>query len=213
MEPITLSTGRLTLRPLEERDVDAVTAACQDPEILRWIPLPEPYEREHAEQFVLEVSGAGWHEDTMYNFGVFTKERAEEEEEEEDGGDGGDGGGALVGSMGLVRIGQLSSPERQAEIGFWTAKEHRGRGYTAEAARAVAGWAFDALGVERLEWVAQVGNVGSLAVADRLGFVQEGVQRARIVHRGTRRDAWVAALLPSDWDRPSDTPYLPSRTG
>jgi RimJ/RimL family protein N-acetyltransferase len=193
MEPITLSTERLTLRPLEERDVDAVTAACQDPEILRWIPLPEPYEREHAEQFVLGVSVLGWRDDTMYNFGVFTKE-----------------GGALVGSMGLVRIGLLHTPERQAELGFWTSKEQRGRGYTVEAARAVTEWAFTGLGVERLEWVAQVDNEGSLAVARRLGFVEEGVQRARIVHRGIRRDARVAALLPSDWGRTSATPYLPT---
>lgn len=196
MDPITLSTSRLLLRPLEERDVDAVTEACRDPEILRWIPLPEPYERVHAEQFVLGVSALGWRDDTMYNFGVFTKDT-----------------GALVGSMGLVRMELLRAPERQAELGFWTAKEQRGRGYTVESGRAVTEWAFSALGVERLEWVAQVGNEGSLSVARRLGFVEEGVQRARIVHRGTRRDARIAALLPSDRGHMAHTPYLPARPG
>ncbi|GAB2783941.1 GNAT family N-acetyltransferase [Streptomyces daliensis] len=192
MEPITLSTERLLLRPLDERDVEAVRAACQDPEIPRWIPVPVPYEREHAEEFVLGVSPDGWQSDTMYNFGVFTRD------------------GAFVGSMGLVRLGLLRTPDRQAELGFWTAREQRGKGYTMEAARAVIDWAFAGLGVERLEWVAQVGNEGSLAVALRLGFVLEGVQRARIAHRGTRRDARVAALLPTDWGRPLRTPYLPA---
>lgn len=191
MEPITLSTPRLVLRPFEKRDTDAVLAACQDPEIPRWTPVPDPYLREHAEDFVGNVSVAGWRDDTMYNFGVFTRD------------------GALVGSMGLVQLAQLRTTQRQAELGFWTAREQRGKGYTDEAARAVIDWAFTGLGVERLEWVAEAGNEPSRAVARKLGFVMEGLQRGRIVHRGSRRDAWSGALLPSDWGRRTDTPYLP----
>lgn len=192
MKPITLTTERLILRVLEDRDIDAVYAACQDPEIPRWTPVPTPYHREHAESFVRDASANGWRDDTMYNFGVFTHD------------------GALAGSMGLVRLAALYTSERQAELGYWTAKEQRGRGYTVEAARAVIGWAFDGLGVERLEWVAEKGNVASRAVAERLGFTVEGTLRGKIVHRGTRRDAWFGALLPSDWERTSRTPYLPA---
>lgn len=192
MEPITLSTERLLLRPFGERDTDAVLAACQDPDIKRWIPVPDPYEREHAVDFVDNVSPAGWREDTMYNFGVFARED-----------------GTLIGSMGLVQLARLPA-DRQAELGFWTAKERRRRGYTVEAAHAVIDWAFAGLGVERLEWVATAGNEGSRAVARRLGFVMEGLQRSRIMHRGTRRDAWAGALLPSDWGRGTATPYLPA---
>ena len=149
MEPTTLTTERLLLRPLDERDVEAVREACQDPEIVRWIPVPDPYRRKDAEDFVFGASRAGWREDTMYNFGVFTKS------------------GGLVGSMGLVRLAQLYTPERQAELGFWTVKEHRGKGYTVEAGRAVIDWAFSALKAERLEWVAQGEPPGIRASAAR----------------------------------------------
>lgn len=192
MEPITLTTDRLLLRPLASGDVDAVFAACQDPEIPRWTSVPSPYTREHAVGFVEQISADGWRDDSLYNFGVFTRD-----------------GGALVGSMGLVRLGQLAAPTHQAELGYWTAKEQRGRGYTVEAARAVCAWAFDALGVERLEWYAEAGNEGSRAVALKLGFVMEGTIRSKIVQQGTRRDTWSGSLLPSDWDRASATPYLP----
>jgi RimJ/RimL family protein N-acetyltransferase len=192
MEPVTLTTARLLLRPLQPSDVDAVLAACQDPEIPRWTSVPSPYTREHAADFVERISPEGWRDDTLYNFGVFTRES-----------------GALVSSMGLVRLAQLSAPERQAELGYWTVKEQRGRGYTAEAGRAVCDWAFSALGVERMEWYAEAGNVGSRAVALRIGFVLEGTMRAKIVQNGTRRDTWRAALLPSDWGRESATAYLP----
>jgi RimJ/RimL family protein N-acetyltransferase len=193
MKPITLTTARLLLRPFESRDVDAVVAACQDPEIRRFTTVPDPYERKHAEEFVCVNCPAGWQTDTAYNFGVFAKED-----------------GALVGSMGLVRADRLQTVDRRAEIGYWTAKERRGQGYTVESGRALIDWAFTRLGAERLDWLAEVGNEGSRAVARRLGFVAEGVQRARIVQRGTRRDAWVAGLLPSDWGRSSETPYLPT---
>jgi RimJ/RimL family protein N-acetyltransferase len=192
MEPITLTTPRLLLRPLEPGDAHALHAACQDPEIPRWTSVPSPYTREHADHFVSQVSADGWRHDTSYNFGVFTLAE-----------------GALVSSMGLVRIQHLAHPQRQAELGYWTAKEQRGKGYTTEAARAVCTWAFDTLGVDRMEWFAEAGNEGSRAVALKLGFVLEGTVRARVVYEGTRRDAWSGALLPSDWSRQPALPYLP----
>ncbi|MET7637614.1 GNAT family N-acetyltransferase [Streptomyces sp. NPDC005438] len=194
MEPITLTTDRLVLRPFEERDVERVHHACQDPEILRWIPVPNPYRLSDAEEFVRTVSPEGWKHDTLYNFGVFTRD-----------------GRTLVGSMGLSRLGSLGLPDRTLELGFWTAREQRRRGYTVEAGRAVAHWAFTQLGAERLEWLALVGNEPSRAAARRMGFVMEGTQRSRAVHRGNRRDAWVAALLPSDLGLAGATPYLPAR--
>ncbi len=42
MEPLILTTPRLVLRPFEASDVDAVFAACQDPDIPRWTNVPSP---------------------------------------------------------------------------------------------------------------------------------------------------------------------------
>ncbi|MEV7471575.1 GNAT family N-acetyltransferase [Streptomyces kronopolitis] len=210
MKPVTLTTERLVLRPFEPSDAPAVHAACQEPDIPRWTSVPSPYGVEDAERFVGTVVPEGWRDDTTYNFAVVS--RAD---------------GSLVGAMGLVRLARLRTPERQAELGYWTAREHRGRGYTVEAARAVLRWAFRDLGVERLEWHAEAGNEGSRAVARRLGFHMEGTLRAQLVREGIRRDVWIGSLLPSDPPggpgaagvagasgvagdgRPDATPYLP----
>ncbi|MEU5419898.1 GNAT family N-acetyltransferase [Streptomyces sp. NPDC001407] len=205
MEPLSLATPRLTLRPFAPSDADAVHAACQDPDIPRYTSVPSPYTREDARTFVEETCPAGWRDDSMYTWGLFTRDSAlglPRDENEPDGDQ-------LVGSMCLVRLAQLRSPEHQAELGYWTAKELRGRGYTAEAAREVARWAFGELGVERLEWYAEAGNTGSRAVALKVGFRMEGIQRAKIPYAGTRRDAWTGSLLPSDLGLPSGAPYLP----
>lgn len=181
MEPVHLETERLVLRPLAEADIEAVLRACQDDDIQRWTSVPSPYHRAHAEGFVREVCPAGWRAETLFNLGSFTRTD-----------------GALVSSVGIHP--RTFRTDGIAEIGYWTAREQRGHGYTAEAVAEVCRWAFQQLGVRRLEWLANVGNVGSRAVAAKVGFVQEGTLRSRIVHRGERMDAWSGALLPSDLD-------------
>jgi RimJ/RimL family protein N-acetyltransferase len=196
MEPTTLTTERLILRPFEPDDTEAVHTACQDPDIPRWTSVPSPYTQEHAAAFTGQTSPDGWRTDRIYNFAVTTA-----------------GDGRLVGAMGLVRLELLRPPERQAELGYWTAKEARRHGYTAEAALAVAHWAFRDLGVERLEWLAEAGNAGSRAVALKTGFRMEGTLRAKVIKEGTRRDAWTGSLLPSDLGLPSGAAYLPLTDG
>ena len=42
------------------RDADAVLAACQDPDIQRWMEVPVPYLPEHAAEFVGEHNQQQW---------------------------------------------------------------------------------------------------------------------------------------------------------
>ncbi|MFF1559207.1 GNAT family N-acetyltransferase [Streptomyces sp. NPDC058279] len=191
MDPTTLSTERLSLRPFVPADEDEVHAAAQDPDIQRWTMVPSPYERDHARSFVGEIVPAGWREDTGYSFAV--RLGAE---------------GPLVAAVGV----HVRGPDAY-EIGYWATKEHRGHGYMTEAVRAVAHWAFTEVGAVRLEWRAEVGNHGSRAVAEKAGFRVEGLLRAAHLHRGTARDCWVGALLPSDLGLPSALPYLPAVSG
>ncbi|MFD7990480.1 GNAT family N-acetyltransferase [Streptomyces mexicanus] len=189
MEPVTLTTDRLVLRTVGPRDTDAVYAAAQDPDIQRWTTLPSPYLHEHARVFCEQTVPYGWADDSMYAFGLFL----------------GAPDGDLVGMLGLH-----TRSTGTAEIGYWCAKEHRGRGYITEAARAAARWSFTRLAVDRLEWRAEVGNTASRAVAERVGFTVEGVLRCALDNQGVRRDCWVGSLLPSDLGLPSTAPYLPA---
>src|SRR5436190_22510813 len=50
----TLTDGIVTLRPKRPEDADAITAACQDPEIPRWTLVPSPYTREHAVEWIAQ---------------------------------------------------------------------------------------------------------------------------------------------------------------
>ncbi|THA30881.1 N-acetyltransferase [Streptomyces sp. A1277] len=191
MEPITLTTDRLLLRPFVPADADAVYDACQDPDIQRWTVVPSPYGRPDAELFTARLCPDGWQDDSMYNFAVLPRE-----------------GGPLIGALG---INSRSGPGTY-EVGFWTAKEQRGRGYTTEAVLCAARWSFTALGCDRLEWKAETGNVPSRAVALKAGFRMEGDQRSGLLNKGVRRDTWVGALLPSDLGLAGSRAYVPAPT-
>ncbi|MGW4348719.1 GNAT family N-acetyltransferase [Streptomyces sp. NPDC004690] len=198
MEPVVLTTDRLLLRTVGPADTDAVYAAAQDPDIQRWTTVPSPYLYEHARGFVERQVPDGWADGSMCTFGLFLRHGDLPHEDLPHG--------ELTGMLG-VTMRSLGT----AEIGFWAVKEHRGNGYVAEAACAVARWTFTRLGVDRLEWRAEVGNRASRAVAERAGFTVEGTLRAALNNKGVLRDCWVGSLLPADLSLASTAPYLPAR--
>ncbi|MFC7544766.1 GNAT family N-acetyltransferase [Plantactinospora sp. GCM10030261] len=166
----------LSLRPPAEQDLDAMVAACRDPEAQRWIPLPDPYHRSDAEAF-LTKGLAAWRAGTAACFVV---------------------AGPDDGYLGALDLRIAPGDPLIGEVGFMIAPQARGRGYLPAALTAVAAWGFATLGLARIDWYAQVGNTASRRAAEKAGFVMVGTVRSALDQRGTRRDAWLGSLLPGD---------------
>jgi RimJ/RimL family protein N-acetyltransferase len=184
MDPVEMRTERLLLRPWQAADAPAVLAACSDPFVQEWTSVPVPYTAEHARSYVEDVAPAGWAGDTELSFAVVEASS-----------------GTLVANIALRR-----RPVHEGwDVGYWSAV--RGRGYLTEALSALCRWGFEALGLERIEWYAAVGNWPSRRVAEKCGFTVEGVLRSGLPGRDGRRDCWVGARLADDPD--TDTRRLP----
>jgi len=186
VEPVTLRTARLTLSVPTAADVDAIYEACQDAAIQRYTTLPSPYERQHAEGFV-PFAHSRWAEGVEATWVLRD-------------------GDTLAGMVGLHGITLGGS----GEIGYWMAPAARRRGLLTEAARAVIDWGFSTSGaaLQRIEWRAVVGNVGSARAARTLGFRYEGVLRGALANSFGREDGWVAGLLTRDDRMPQRWPVL-----
>lgn len=168
-------TERLVLRPYRPGDAAAVHRACQDPEIQRWLRVPAPYTEADAVEFVSETTVSARAESRALLSAV-------------------EADGEFVGSAGLHFSRSLLGPA----VGYWLAPWARGRGYAAEAARALAEWGIG-LGAPRVHLMADVGNTASQAVAVRAGFTREGVVRSCLDYRdGTRGDAALFGRLADD---------------
>ncbi|GHE86353.1 hypothetical protein GCM10018785_62640 [Streptomyces longispororuber] len=196
MEPAHLVTDRLDIGTLAESDVDAFVEAWQDPLIRRWTNVPSPGTRAQAAHFVNHFCPEGWREDTHYLFAVRVRAT-----------------GQIVGPMGFFGMSWVGRSERIATMGCWTLAAQRGRGYTAEAIRAIARWGFTELRLDRIESIGEVSNEASLACAVKVGFTHEGTLRSRLIQDGTRRDAWMASLLPHDLGLEPSMPYISEPAG
>jgi ribosomal-protein-serine acetyltransferase len=100
---------------------------------------------------------------------------------------------------GVVGLHGVSWMHGTTTIGYWLAERFTGRGLVTAAVRAYTGHAFDAWGLHRMELRAAVGNTRSRAVAERLGFVREGVLRGAERVGEHHLDLVVYAALAPEW--------------
>ena len=169
-----LSDGVVRLRLIAEADLPAVVAACQDPEIPRWTRVPEPYgESEARSWFEQEAEQRA----RGQQLGLLIVDPCN---------------GRLLGSVGIVHVDQQ---EGRCELGYWMARDSRGRGLATRAVRLLSGWAFENLSVDRIVIHAEPENAASRRVAEQAGFTLEGVLRSYLVNKGLRRDAASYSLL------------------
>ena len=103
--------------------------------------------------------------------------------------------GTLVGSAGL----SWATEEMQGEIGYWLAAGAQGQGLVTRAARALTTYGFDEVRLHRMTIKAAVENTRSRAVAERLGFVQEGVLREGGDTGVGRVDLVMYGLIVHEW--------------
>ena len=99
--------------------------------------------------------------------------------------------------VGLALAPSLDRETQTAELGYVVAPSARGRGVATEALRRLTEWAL-AEGMLRLELLISVDNRASQKVAERCGYVREGVLRNAYVKPGRREDTEIWSRLATD---------------
>jgi RimJ/RimL family protein N-acetyltransferase len=172
-----LLDGPTALRPWRDTDVDALVAACQDPEIGRWTAVPRPYSETDARAYLLYRYDA-IHAGTAAPFAIVAAD-----------------GGRLLGS---VALNQIEARHARSQVGYWLAAQARGEGHATRAVRTISAWGFAALGLERIELLAATGNAASQGVAQRAGFTREALLRSFMRGSEGREDMIAFGLLRGD---------------
>ncbi len=175
MTPVELTAGPYRLRPWGPGDLAVRLRAGNDPTISQYVNVAAPYGPAEADAD-LDRDADGWRDGGRLSWAVCAD-------------------GVPVAGVHL----HPAHPVGVREIGYWCLPEARGRGVVPAAVHAVCRWAFDELGLARLEWATQVGNAASLRVAEKTGFAFEGVIRSSIAPReGRFADGWWAGRLATD---------------
>jgi ribosomal-protein-serine acetyltransferase len=100
---------------------------------------------------------------------------------------------------GVIGVHGISWPNRSTSIGYWLGEAFQGRGIMTAAVRTYTDHAFRTWNLQRVELQAAVDNQRSRAVAERLGFVCEGVRRQAEVVGARTHDVALYAVLAKDW--------------
>ncbi|MEV7011335.1 GNAT family protein [Streptosporangium sp. NPDC051022] len=103
--------------------------------------------------------------------------------------------GLIVGAISLFKTHWGAGT---TEVGYGVHPLHRGRGYAPEAVRGLARWAFENTTLRRIELRVNLVNTASQRVAEKAGFVREGVLRAAALEDDGPHDVVVFGLLRND---------------
>jgi RimJ/RimL family protein N-acetyltransferase len=175
-----LDDGRVVVRALEEKDIGAYLRAFDEGDpLLNLIGYEDVPSRQQVERWL----GDNW---------VGRPERAWEFVVADLRSD------AFLGS---IMLHDVDWKNRRAEVGFWIEANARGRGVGSAALRLMLDWAFDDLGLERIEMTALPENEIVPRIVARFGFTYEGYLRQRNYERGRRVDLLIWGLLKAEANR------------
>lgn len=179
IEPVTLSTDRLTLRPLSLADVPALGEAASDGDLWekKTTTVPQPEGFEAYVQKALELQAAG----LALPFATVVNE-----------------GSRIIGS---TRYMNIDAANHRVEIGTtWIAKSWQRTFVNTHAKFLMLRHAFEVLGCNAVELRTHRLNDQSRAAIERLGAKLDGILRQHmIMPDGHIRDTAVYSIIRDEW--------------
>jgi [ribosomal protein S5]-alanine N-acetyltransferase len=175
--PEQIETARLLLRkPRIEDAPDVFDGWARHPEVTRFLTW-RPHESVKQSEELMKRSIAAW--DGEENFRYLLEIR---------------GSGALAG---MIEV-RLESAAFKISFGYTGAYAQWGKGYMTEAARACIQWAFEQPEVYRVYATADVENIPSQRVLEKIGMQREGLLRRESLHPNISpepRDSYMYAIV------------------
>ena len=188
----TLTVGNTTLRPMRPTDAEDIYRAVQDPEIPKFTTVPSDYPVELAIDFASTRNVSSHLNKTELVFVIedtsLTSERSTSTSVP------GSTSRLLSttesthpysnGFAGVISLHTIDIPNHRAEIGYWMAKEARGKGIGSRAASMITEYGLMTMGFNRIDGIVDVRNEPSKQLLLNAGYEFEGIMKKYV----TRRD-------------------------
>lgn len=100
---------------------------------------------------------------------------------------------------GLIGLKDTDETNKKTEIGYWLSSGFQHKGVVTKCCKALIAYAFENMKMNRVQLKAGTENVRSRAVAERLGFELEGIERDGELHSRGYIDLAVYSLLKKDF--------------
>lgn len=172
-----IETERLILRQWNMDDIEDMVEGLNNINVTKWLAgAPFPYTVKDAKEFISKTI-----DNNLYNFAIVLK-----------------GENKVIGGTQLTNI---SVANGTAGGGIWINEKYQGFGYGTEAFGARIKYAFEVLGLRRLENGYFKENEKSHKMQLKFGYKDEGIKRQRFVSKATGKieDEYITGLLKDEW--------------
>jgi RimJ/RimL family protein N-acetyltransferase len=179
---ITLENSFALLKPLQFSDINnLLKIATEDEQLLQYSPLPIFSEKLLTEYVVKSIKER--ENKTRYSFTIFDKRK-----------------NSYAGSTSFMNISNVDS---RLEIGStWIGKEFQRTGLNRNCKYLLLNFAFDELGVERIELKTDERNTASRNAIQKIGGQFEGTLRSHtLMYDGFRRNTVYYSILKKEWEK------------
>jgi RimJ/RimL family protein N-acetyltransferase len=176
---IFFTDGVVTVRPFQKEDAPEIHAAVSESqnETSFWLVDLKGLSLSDVQEYIASQPEI-WNEDQAYNFVILESSSNK-----------------ILGGCGLN---QINRRHRSCALYFWIRTSATRRGFATRAVVLMARFAFDSLGMQRMEIDIEPDNLAGLRVAEKSGAISEGYLRSRFFHHGEPKDAVVFSLVPED---------------
>jgi RimJ/RimL family protein N-acetyltransferase len=175
-----LENDRVLLRPLEEDDYELLLPfALEEPDLWTY-SLVSPAGAAGMQSYILQALNART-EGKEYPFIVYDK--------------------SVEQYAGCTRFYDIQLHNQSLQLGYtWYGKRFQRTGLNRHCKYLLLSFAFENMGMERIEFRADNNNVKSIAAMKSIGCTVEGVLRSNLpTYNGTRRDSIVLSILREEW--------------
>ncbi|MGM0847405.1 MAG: GNAT family N-acetyltransferase [Bacillota bacterium] len=169
-----LETERLILREIRQKDATAIYGNFSDDRVTEFYDLETFTELAQADALIDKLA-AGFRTHNQIRWAITLKP-----------------GNDLIGTCGFHEI---EKEHYKVETGYELNPNYWGRGIMNEALNAIFAYAFEVMGVNRIEAFYDPENEKSRNVLENCGFIYEGTQRQRFFEKGKFVDASLSSLL------------------
>ena len=170
-----ITTPRLLLRQMTERDADQVFKLRSDDETLRYLDKTAMQSRTEAVMLITKINADAIANDGI-TWGIALKEKPQ----------------LLIGTIGLWRI---VKEHYRAEIGYMLLPDYFRRGYMKEAITRVNEFGFKNMQLHSIEANINPANTGSAAVLESTGYSKEAYFRENFYFDGKFKDSAIYSIL------------------
>ena len=153
------SSTSITLRQIYPRDAEDIYRACQDPLIARFTTLPADYSLDNAIAFCGPGAIKRHTNRTELVFVIQLDEVPG------------------TGFAGVISLHSIDFPNQKSSIGYWLAKEARGKGIGTVAAELITEYGLMTMGFRRIDALVVVDNEPSKQLLINAGYQLEGILR------------------------------------